>query len=89
MDEKIKNHKLLCLNRNELSVTGVSKVNSATEKQINLVINNEQLIIFGMNLHVNKLDIEQGIVEIVGTVDSIKYSKSNAIKEGFFKRIFK
>lgn len=81
-----KNHKLICDNRNLLEITGVEKVESTNENQVVLLISSSPVLITGKGLHVKKLDVQTGIVEIEGTIDGIKYQ---AEKKNFFKRIFK
>lgn len=74
------------VNRNTLTITGVEKMITVTPSQITLVACQSPLNIFGSELTVQKLDVENGNVKIVGTVDAIKY---NQAKEPILKRIFK
>ncbi len=75
-------------NRNNLSLSGVEKVFGANENRVFLKAAGNNLIILGTSLSIEKLDIENGLLELVGTVDEIKYNKSR--KSGsFLKRIFK
>lgn len=88
--ENIKKHdntKLILTNRCALNLCGVNKVYSATTNCISLMLGTDDAIIDGTDLHVKKLDIETGIVDIEGTVNSIKYGKAKNSKN-FFKRIF-
>ena len=50
------------------------------------------LMIRGKDLHVNRLTLEKGEVDISGKVDSLQYSdmaKGNDRGESFFGRLFK
>lgn len=73
-------------NRKCLSLTGVEKVLSSNENQICLIVCSNSLTINGSELSVQKLDVENGMVKIEGTINSIKYDEK---KENFLKRIFK
>lgn len=73
-------------NRNQLSLSGVEKVVSMSENQICLVASSSPLAISGHGLTVLKLDVDNGILKIAGTVNSMKYDEK---KENLFKRIFK
>jgi len=44
------------------------------------------LIITGKNMHIKKLDVSGGIIDVDGQIDSIKYEQK---KKPFFKRIFR
>jgi len=86
MEKTIANHKIICDARKLLQLTGVEKVESSNETQIVCIVMNSPLVILGKNLHVKKLDVEQGQVEIEGSIDSIKYQ---AERKNFLKRLFK
>ncbi len=82
----VKKHKMVCEDRKVLSLTAVEKVESSNENQVVCIISKSPVLITGKQLHVNKLDVEQGIVEITGEVDMIKY---HAERKPILKRLFK
>ena len=89
MDEKIitqKEHKIIMENRKKIVVGGVDKVESVNLTQICLQVGTSMLFLSGNNLHVDKLDVSAGHVEIIGQIDALKYADK---KQNFFKRIFK
>lgn len=93
MDERqlIKNHKISFDNRFSGNVTGVREVISFDAAEI--VLDTEQgiLLIKGEDLHVTRLTVEKGEVEITGRVDGIIYMEDGEKKQGgdgFFKRLF-
>lgn len=86
MENTNKNHKIICEDRNNLQMTGIEKVESSNENQIVCASMKSVLIISGKNLHVKKLNVEDGHVEIIGQIDSIKYQQE---KKPLLKRIFK
>ena len=79
-------HKLICENRKKLTITNIQKVDSANLSQITLFVQNSLLYIIGKNLHVDKLDVASGHIEITGEIDMIKYADK---KTNFIKRIFR
>lgn len=84
-------HKLLLENRQGGTVTGVLDVEAFDEKEILLVTNTGKLSIKGEQLHVKRLNLEKGEIDISGKVDSLMYLSKNIEKreESFFKRMFR
>ncbi len=81
-----KNHTLICENRQKLHLTGVTKVLSSSTTEIECNISDVQTLIKGKNLHIEKLDLESAILEILGEIDMIKYGNN---KKSFWKKVFK
>lgn len=79
-------HKLVCENRKKLTLSGIEKVDSANLTQITLISQNIYLYILGKDLHVDKLDVSSGHIEITGQIDTIKYADK---KTNLLKRMFK
>lgn len=79
-------HKIILDNREKLCIAGVKKVLSINTEMVNCLLDSNNLCIVGHNLHMEKLDVESGNIEISGQIDSIKYL---AQKQSIFKRIFK
>lgn len=86
LSEKQKIKETLTLeNRSNLRLEGVSEIVSSSETLINVKLKDTTLTINGQNLHINRIDINSGILEATGSIESIKYGKS----VNLFKRIFK
>ena len=79
------NHKLICENNN-LTITGVEKADNATPTHFSCMVNGKTLTVNGKNLNVKKLDIAEGIVELNGDIEEIKYSQT---KPKLLKRLFR
>ncbi len=79
-------HEMIMKDRNQLKMTGVIEVISATSNLINTKTECGPLTILGHDLRVNLLDIESKIVEIIGEINEIKYI---ANKKSFFQKVFK
>ena len=77
MEEKqyAKAHKLLLNNRRTGTVSGVTDVISFDIAEILLETEQGMLTIKGADLHVNRLTLEKGEVDIEGRIDSMAYSE--------------
>ena len=73
-------------NRTNLNILGVNKVSGVSPTEILLELDGENMIIQGSNMEVQALDVENKTLNIVGTVNSIKFI---APKVPLLKRIFK
>ncbi|MDD7218682.1 MAG: sporulation protein YabP [Clostridia bacterium] len=93
MEEKkvISTHKLILEDRQGGTITGVRDVNSFDEKEILLFTQAGKLVIKGEQLHVKRLNLEKGEVDLEGKIDSLTYlSKSTDKKdESLLKRMFR
>lgn len=91
--QKAKSHKLIINNRKSGMVTGVLDVLSFDLNEILLETEQGMLMIKGNDLHVNRLSVEKGEVELSGNIDSAVYSNVNHAPsvsgDGFFARLFK
>lgn len=93
-DEKkiMQKHTVLMDERNRISLTGVLDVFAFDEENIVTETELGMLTIKGINLHVNKLNLEKGELEVDGEMDSISYSDSggyNKSKSSILARLFK
>ena len=91
--QPMKTHKVDLLNRSLGVITGVRDVVSFDLNEIILDTEQGLLMIKGFNLHVKKLLVEKGEVEIDGKVDSFLYSDADdhngGKKEGLLGRLLK
>ena len=76
-------------NRSALSVTGVTDVFGFDDKSVSMVTSLGDLLVRGSSLHISRLSLETGQVDIEGTVDSLEYTKLKRSRESFLARIFK
>ncbi len=89
IDEKKGN--LILENRKKLSITGVIEVISFDDEKIILNTNHGGLNIKGNSLKMNKLDVQNGDVVIIGNINSCVYTGAEARKDNdsIIKRLFK
>ena len=86
-----KPHKLLLTNRRTCNISGVNDVLSFDVNEILLETEQGMLMIKGAQLHVNRLSLDKGEVDVDGTIDSLTYSDEMGVKEkteSFFARLF-
>lgn len=78
-----KTHKLVVNNRKTSLVTGVLDVLSFDLTEILLETEQGMMMVKGNDLHVNRLSLEKGEVDLSGSIDSIAYSDMKpAAKQG-------
>ena len=85
-----KNHKLILNNRKAGLVTGV--LLSFNLNEILLETEQGMLMVRGTDLHVNRVNLEKGEIDLSGNIDSISYSDihSTAKQAGsLFEKLFR
>lgn len=77
-----KSHKIILTNRKNGNFTGVLDVISFDISEILLETEQGMLNVKGKDLHVNRLNLEKGEVDIEGVIDALSYSQvPNTIKK--------
>ncbi len=95
MEEKViaqKAHRALLNNRKSGNFSGVLDVLSFDLSEILLETEMGMLRIKGKDLHVNRLNLEKGEVDLTGQINSMEYSEVGKPKEsgeGFWGKMFK
>lgn len=85
-------HKMIVANRSSCTLNGVTDMLSFDVNEILVETELGMLMIRGKDLHVNRLTLEKGEVDISGKIDSLQYSdmaKGNGQGESLFSRLFK
>ncbi len=85
-------HKVTMTNRRSLLVNGVNDVLSFDVHEILLETEQGMLMVKGNELHVSRLTLEKGEVDIDGRIDSFTYSDvagSGHKNESFLTRLFR
>lgn len=75
-------------NRKSLSLTGVEKVYEASENKVQVRVAGSDLMVAGSELTITKIDVDAGLLDLVGKVNELKFLGENN-KQNIFKRIFK
>lgn len=87
-----KAHKLVINNRKTSTMTGVLDVLAFDLNEILLETEQGMLMLKGKDLHVNRLSLEKGEVDVSGHIDSIAYSDvqhASKKNESLFAKLFK
>ena len=83
---KFTSHSVNMTDRKKAVMTGVAKVDGATETEINLTTALGRLVVSGSGLKIAKFDDTDGNLTLTGNIDGIKYAVT---RPPLLKRIFK
>ena len=89
---RAKQHRVSLANRQTCAVNGVSDVLSFDVGEVLLETEQGMLMIRGSDLHVSRLTLEKGEVDIDGKIDSLTYSENIGISgktESLLSRLFR
>ena len=87
--ERLLEHNLILKERKEISLTGVTDVDSFDESSIVAYTNYGELTISRNNLHIRALDTEKGELSVDGEISSLCYLDNRPNSEGFFRKVFR
>ena len=87
--DKTMQHSIILKDRKELTLTGVTDVDSFDENSIVAYTDFGELTIGGNNLHINTLNTETGELSIDGEISSLIYLDNRPKAEGFFRKVFR
>ncbi len=85
-------HKIMLTNRKTCTINGVNDVLSFDIHEILLETDQGMLMIKGDDLHVNRLTLDKGEVDVDGKIDSLTYSESTSYGnkgESLLSKLFK
>lgn len=85
-------HKLMLTDRRTCTISGVNDVLSFDVNEILLETEQGMLMIKGDELHVNRLTLDKGEVDVDGKIDSFTYSDvsgSGSKNESFLSKLFR
>jgi len=84
-------HRVVIESREKLNVTGVKDVDSFNEAEIIFITTCGAVTITGEDLHINRLNLEDGQLIVEGKIQSLDYSDHEEQRQsgGFFKKMFK
>ena len=89
---KQRQHKVSMNNRKNCSLTGIVDVLSFDLMEILLETDQGMLMVRGKEMHVTRLSLEKGEVDIDGKIDSLTYSENSSFaekSESFLTKLFK
>lgn len=80
-------HSLQMENRERLRLTGVSDVSGFDENLIALSTDMGELLIRGEELHIDKIDLDAGLMELKGRICELCYEE-RAVGSGLWRKLF-
>lgn len=82
-------HNLTLRGRSSLTISGIEHIYSFNDKKVELRTSAGEMVIEGENLDMGKLNLDESVISVQGTINSIVYSKERKPQESFIKRLFK
>ena len=80
-------HSLQMENRERLRLTGVSDVSGFDENLIALTTDMGELLVRGEELHIEKIDLDAGLLELRGEICELCYEERSS-GTGLWKKLF-
>jgi sporulation protein YabP len=87
-----RSHSILMENRERVTITGVQDVDSFDEGSVLLVTDLGYIALHGIDLHISKLNLEDGQLIVEGEIIGIEYNDHDGLggkSGGFFKKLFR
>ncbi|MCI8622220.1 MAG: sporulation protein YabP [Provencibacterium sp.] len=82
-------HNVILEDRRILTISGVQDIDSYDEQSVVAFTELGELTIKGENLHINKIDVQTGELNIEGEIWELCYSDLQQKKQGIFSRLFR
>ena len=83
-------HTLTMDNRERVLITGVSDVGSFNEQEVILTTDSGDLAVSGEELHISKLNLDDGQLVVEGQIFALEYLDLQPQKgKGFFSKVFR
>lgn len=82
-------HTVVIEDRHNVSISGVTDVESFDEQTVALMTSMGELIVSGSDLHINRIDVESGDLALEGEIASLGYADNRQASGGLFGRIFR
>ncbi len=92
-DKKMRgrSHSVLIDNREKVTITGVEDVDSFDEHSVLLVTDLGYITLHGEDLHISKLNLDDGQLVVEGEIYGMEYSDADRMGKGggFFGKLFR
>lgn len=88
----MENHVLQMENKSRLSMTEIQSVEGFDDETVLVNLKGEGLVISGKALHIETLDLEEGVLALTGEIESLVYTEKKEKKshfEGLRRRFFR
>ncbi|MGI5851274.1 MAG: sporulation protein YabP [Clostridiales bacterium] len=87
-----RSHSILLENRQKVTITGVQDVDSFDEATVLLATDFGYITLHGVDLHISKLNLEEGQLLVEGEIIALQYSDADYSRgkgEGLLSRLFR
>lgn len=82
MNNPVSRHRVVLEERCRLSVSGVTDVIAFDEESITADTDMGMMVIRGEDLHISRLNLDEGVLQVEGSVDSVDYGGDQGAKGG-------
>ncbi len=82
-------HNLILKERKLLNISGVLDVDSFDDSTVVAYTELGELTIKGEKLHINKINLDSGDLELDGEVYSLEYTENKPTGQGFLSKLFR
>ncbi len=82
-------HNLILKERKLLNISGVLDVDSFDDSTVVAYTDLGELTIKGTGLHINKINLDSGDLELDGEVSRLEYTEDRLAEKGFFSKLFR
>ena len=82
-------HNISLKNRNELIISGVEHIYSFNDKKVQIRTTAGDMVIEGEGLDMSKLNLDENLISVSGTINSIVYTKAKQTAENILKKVFR
>ncbi len=89
MEEMKQKHQITLKNREKAVISGAAEVDSFDEHRVVLITELGVLLIKGVGLHIQSLNVESGDVSVSGRIDAMEYIESQEQGGSFWGKLFK
>ena len=85
----LRDHILTMENRRKAIVSGVRDLDSFNEQEIVFAVDNGLVILNGHDLHISKLNLDDGQLVVEGIIIGVEYHEDTPKSGGWFSKILK
>lgn len=85
-------HKVTIEGRERITITSVEDVDSFNENEVIFLTGLGMMTVQGEDLHISKLNLEDGILVVDGTIEALDYTdheEERMNKGGIFRKVFR
>ena len=82
-------HNVILEDRRILTISGVQDIDSYDEQSVVAFTELGELTIKGEGLHINKIDVQTGELNVEGEIWELCYSNLQKSQQGLFSRLFR